>query len=990
MNFEKARNKTERFFARIFGRQDASNQKKQDNPDFVGAYATGLGVNRGNQRIAEASRYPEDEQDIKSSFEDYITRKGKLLNQEENNWRLFAIESISYSVLVLVIGIIGGNLENISNLTDPHNKGNSYLLRNKFEGLFKHSLSANSQLKIDESVYKDKSIPIDLRVWCSLCDLGVQAKLLLQSWPLKIFDYGNWAMCELTWNAFDNFFTKGKAFKAYFIPILLIIIIYFQIPLIIGFLVALLGSAQHPNFPLYWLGVFAYLSYIKSIVRPMFKFILGGSCTKLLAKPDITYIDQRIVDSPMTINEILLLDSLDERVDDPGIRYSKRRAIGKLLEIIKSTPCTFDTAYEKSGKETTIKNANCIDMNIDYSIDSGSDSDIRSFKDLVANLISGDSFLYLVAQDQEVKTLINDTLGTSATASDNDLFSVIGDDGNDRWDSYKQGRDDILSRRYASRRRKDKFKYFVNPLCVADVVYIDSEFREREGSPLWEADVKYWLWSKTKQSDRKRMYDKLRDEIDNDTYGYFKNLDTQIQGKKKEGRKIAKRIIDLVESKDNEWHEAAVGASAFTTRPTNVGQYSNIQGLFRTTHDYEMAAGTRSSNITNSDHTLWTSGATKEERDNGNNGDKRRDAKANAETEINNRAARLKNNLRKMIKNTKLQRDIIMAMVRLLALLFIIYKAFDIGYSKHILVDNPEKPNRCAAAAAEQSGGRGSKSGAARRAAPSFTKTRAKADALTNKFYNVAGKTNDMAERAVARAGNTDAALLAKDALRSERGANIRNSGAAMLGVKDDDGTFLSKFINLMNSALEFCGNMASTEFEGSKWMIIPKAVKVLIGVVGCMVGYPIYFAILVVALLLSILMKIGKYLFISLPLQIKQMTTDCDQRNILYNSFMTLIKLIPFIVVYNVVGLWFAPIYGLAACIAFAIFVQIKFISFTLFGTKDSQFIKKHIKENRFGLTLLASIMITFSSAKNLKPGTAFGVALASVISMLILACEV
>ena len=102
----------------------------------------------------------------------------------------------------------------------------------------------------------------------------------------------------------------------------------------------------------------------------------------------------------------------------------------------------------------------------------------------------------------------------------------------------------------------------------------------------------------------------------------------------------------------------------------------------------------------------------------------------------------------------------------------------------------------------------------------------------------------------------------------------------------------------------------------------------------------------------------------------------------------MTLIKLIPFIVVFNVVGLWFTPIYGLAACIAFAIFVQFKFISFTLFGTKDSHFIKKHIKENRFGLTLLASIMITFSSAKNLKPQTAFGVALASAISMLILAC--
>ena len=142
--------------------------------------------------------------------------------------------------------------------------------------------------------------------------------------------------------------------------------------------------------------------------------------------------------------------------------------------------------------------------------------------------------------------------------------------------------------------------------------------------------------------------------------------------------------------------------------------------------------------------------------------------------------------------------------------------------------------------------------------------------------------------------------------------------------------------------------------------------------------------------MLLSTIMKIVKYLFITLPSQTKEMIADCDQRNILYNFVMTLIKLIPFIVVYNLVGLWFAPIYGLAACIAFAIFVQFKFISFTLFGTKDSQFIKKHIKENRFGLTLLASIMITFSSAKNLKPDTAFGVALASAISMLILACGV
>ena len=143
MNFEKARNKTERFFARIFGRQDASNQKKQDNPDFVGAYATGLQQDlgrdkgRGNKAIAEASIYPEDEQDIKSSFEDYISRKGKLFNKENNNWKLFAI-GLFVVISRFSCGIIGGNLENISNLTDPI-EGNSYLLRNKFEGLFKHS-----------------------------------------------------------------------------------------------------------------------------------------------------------------------------------------------------------------------------------------------------------------------------------------------------------------------------------------------------------------------------------------------------------------------------------------------------------------------------------------------------------------------------------------------------------------------------------------------------------------------------------------------------------------------------------------------------------------------------------------------------------------------------------------------------------------------------------------------------------------------------------
>ena len=144
-----------------------------------------------------------------------------------------------------------------------------------------------------------------------------------------------------------------------------------------------------------------------------------------------------------------------------------------------------------------------------------------------------------------------------------------------------------------------------------------------------------------------------------------------------------------------------IGTITQSSNHDECGRIKSIPGLSQTTHDYEMAAQLRSTNV-GGDHTSWTS-------------EERQNAKVNADYEINSRANRLKNNLRKRIKTNKVHRGIIMAMVRLLALLFIIYKAFDIGYSKHILVDNPEKPNRCAAAAAEQSGGRRSKSGGAPR-----------------------------------------------------------------------------------------------------------------------------------------------------------------------------------------------------------------------------------------------------------------------------------
>ena len=195
----------------------------------------------------------------------------------------------------------------------------------------------------------------------------------------------------------------------------------------------------------------------------------------------------------------------------------------------------------------------------------------------------------------------------------------------------------------------------------------------------------------------------------------------------------------------------------------------------------------------------------------------------------------------------------------------------------------------------------------------------------------------------------------------------------------------------VMDTAVNICASvlMGESQVEGAP--VIKTIIKLITGVV-LIVVYIIYFVLIAVAWLSHWFVVYPlPQLFVKLPIFIMtKASNDADKRKILQNFFTTFLKLIPFLVIFNLVGIWFAPLYGLAACIAYALFAQIQLISFTLFGTKNSKFIKEHIKTNRFGLTLLASIMITFSSAKNLRKETAFGVSIASIISMLILACAV
>ena len=141
-------------------------------------------------------------------------------DQRKDNWVGFAINSLCYTAFILTIGIVGANLEQLSELNPDSEYKNSEALRNKFEKMFKHSIFAQQSIKIDESINIERLNDKDrdgkwtdtgkLRYWCAACDLQAQASLLLQEWPSKIVDFANSLMCNGFFMAFDSVFTKGK------------------------------------------------------------------------------------------------------------------------------------------------------------------------------------------------------------------------------------------------------------------------------------------------------------------------------------------------------------------------------------------------------------------------------------------------------------------------------------------------------------------------------------------------------------------------------------------------------------------------------------------------------------------------------------------------------------------------------------------------------------------------------------------------------------
>ena len=106
-------------------------------------------------------------------------------------------------------------------------------------------------------------------------------------------------------------------------------------------------------------------------------------------------------------------------------------------------------------------------------------------------------------------------------------------------------------------------------------------------------------------------------------------------------------------------------------------------------------------------------------------------------------------------------------------------------------------------------------------------------------------------------------------------------------------------------------------------------------------------------------------------------------------NALSLFIQLIPAIAVFYTIGLWFAPTFGLGICIAYAIFVQLKMTAFILFGAKNANLTKAHLRKCRYGLTFMTLLMIGYTANQNLKFNTSIGVTLAFTACMFIMLCR-
>ena len=102
-------------------------------------------------------------------------------------------------------------------------------------------------------------------------------------------------------------------------------------------------------------------------------------------------------------------------------------------------------------------------------------------------------------------------------------------------------------------------------------------------------------------------------------------------------------------------------------------------------------------------------------------------------------------------------------------------------------------------------------------------------------------------------------------------------------------------------------------------------------------------------------------------------------------------VSLLKFIAIYLIFGWWVTPTYGIGICVAYSISTQMKIISLLMFSSLNKKYINAttdYLKNNRYGLTIMGLLMLSYSAMTYLQPNVAIGTCISLLICSIIIIC--
>ena len=89
--------------------------------------------------------------------------------------------------------------------------------------------------------------------------------------------------------------------------------------------------------------------------------------------------------------------------------------------------------------------------------------------------------------------------------------------------------------------------------------------------------------------------------------------------------------------------------------------------------------------------------------------------------------------------------------------------------------------------------------------------------------------------------------------------------------------------------------------------------------------------------------------------------------------------------------GWWVTPTYGIGICIAYSLATQFKMISLLLFTSLNKKYINAtidYLRNNRYGLTIMGLLMLSYSAITYLRPNVAAGALISLLVCSIIIIC--